>query len=215
MSFGRWKIRFAIAAAALLALAAPPPAAAPSDPAETPKQAPAHPSLAGQFLVAAETMGDPRFAQTVILMVRHDANGALGIVINRPLRERPVGDLLEALGEPRGEATGNMRLFFGGPVQPELGFVIHTADYRRPESFPIGSRFAMTGSKEIIADILKGKGPRKSLIAFGYAGWAAGQLENELKLNAWHTAAADEHLIFDEDRGRLWERAMERRTREL
>jgi putative transcriptional regulator len=212
MSFGRSTLRnFAFASVALVALAAPRPAAAPSDPAEAPGQ----PSLAGQFLVASSSMGDPRFAETVILMVRHDASGALGIVVNRPLRERPAGDLLEALGEPRGDAKGSVRIFFGGPVQPELGFVVHTADYRKPDSFPIGSRFAMTGSREIIRDILQGRGPKKSLIAFGYAGWAPGQLENELKLNAWHTAPADEQLIFDEDRERLWERAMERRTREL
>jgi putative transcriptional regulator len=213
MSFGRLKLGLAIAGAALAALAASGPAAAPSNPADMPRAD--HRSLAGQFLVASPSMSDPRFAHTVILMVRHDANGALGIVINRPLRERPVGDLLEALGEPRGEAKGTVRIFFGGPVQVELGFVIHTADYRRPETFAIGSRLAMTGSKEVIRDVLQGRGPKRSLIAFGYAGWAPGQLENEMKLDAWHTAPADEQLVFDEDRGRVWERAMERRTRDL
>jgi putative transcriptional regulator len=178
-------------------------------------QAPTHKSLAGQFLVASPAMGDPRFARTVVLMMRHDRSGAFGIVINRPLRERPVADLLEAVGEPRAGATGTLRIFAGGPVQPELGFVIHSPEYRRPETEVVGGRVAMTATKEIFRDIAKGAGPLKSLVAFGYAGWAGGQLEGELALNAWFTAPADAQLIFDEDRDRVWERAMERRTRDL
>jgi putative transcriptional regulator len=215
MSFVRWRFGLVLAGLALLGFAASRPAAAPSDPTAAPDSGRSHPSLTGQLLVAAPSMGDPRFARTVILMVRHDASGALGIVINRPLGERPAGDLLEALGEPRGDAEGSVRLFYGGPVQPELAFVVHSADDLKPDSFPIGSRFAMSGSKEMVRDVLQGRGPRKSLIAFGYAGWGAGQLEGELKQNAWHTAPADERTIFDEDRERVWERAMERRTRDL
>jgi putative transcriptional regulator len=203
-------MRAILVAAALLAPATLRGATTP----ETPK-APEHQSLAGQLLVAAPTMGDPRFARTVILMVRHDPSGALGIVINRPLRERPIADLLEALGEQREGATGSMRIFAGGPVQRELGFVVHSAEYRRAETFAIDGRLAMTGSKEIFRDIAAGKGPTKSLVAFGYAGWGAGQLEGEMKVDAWHTAPADAKLVFDEDRERVWEIAMERRTREL
>src|ERR1041385_1487206 len=98
---------------------------------EVPKDVPTHASLAGQLLVATPTMGDPRFAQTVILMARHDKNGAFGIVINKPLGERTLASLLAALGEKEEGVEGSVRVFAGGPVQPEIGFVVHSGDYRR------------------------------------------------------------------------------------
>jgi putative transcriptional regulator len=185
-------------------------AAAPAD-----SPAPARQSLAGQLLVASPAMGDPRFANSVVLMVRHDRNGALGIVINRPLGERPFATLLQVLGEPSAEARGEVRIFLGGPVQPHIVFVLHSPDYRRPETMVVDTRVAMTATREILRDLAAGRGPAKSLVAFGYAGWAPGQLEGELALNAWYTAPADERLIFEEDRDRLWDLAMERRVREL
>jgi putative transcriptional regulator len=203
-------VRLPLAFVALLA----PAALLAATTSDAPKE-PKHKSLAGQLLVASPAMRDPRFAQTVILMVRHDATGALGIVINRPLRERPVGDLLEALGEPRGDATGNIRIFHGGPVQTALGFVVHSGDYKRPETFAIAGGLGMTGNSEIVREIVAGRGPRKSLIAFGYAGWAPGQLEGEIAANAWYLAPADPKFVFDEDRDKLWELAVARRTQEL
>lgn len=198
---------------ALLAAPATIRGAVEPDVGQTPPQTPA--SLAGQLLVASPAMGDPRFKQTVILMVQHDRNGALGIIVNRPLAERPLATLLDALGEPSTGVSGTVRLFVGGPVQPEIAMVLHSADYQRPESITINRRFAMTASREIFRDIAKGAGPAKSLLAFGYAGWGAGQLEGELKLNAWFIAPADSRLVFDEDREKVWELAMERRTRDL
>src|SRR5947207_3022162 len=91
-------------------------------------------SLAGQLLIAAPNMGDPRFYQTVVLLVLHDRNGAMGIIINRPLEERPFASLLAALGESTTGVAGSVRIFAGGPVQPELGFVLHSADYHRGET---------------------------------------------------------------------------------
>jgi putative transcriptional regulator len=180
-----------------------------------PGQAPAHNSLAGQLLIASPAMGDPRFAQTVIFMVRHDRSGALGIVINRPVGERPFATLLEALGESAAEATGNARIFVGGPVQTEAGFILHSAEYRQPQTIVIDTRFALTSSRAAFRDLATGKGPKQSLIAFGYAGWGPGQLEGELTVGAWHTAPADAVLVFDEDRTKVWERALQRRTRDL
>jgi putative transcriptional regulator len=184
-------------------------------PTEAPSEKPAHASLAGQLLVASPAMGDPRFAGTVILMVRHDLTGAMGLVINRPFAARPLAALLEALGEPHPEAKGDVRLFIGGPVQPELAFVLHTPDYRQPDTIDIGGRLALTASRAVLRDIAAGSGPRKSLLAFGYAGWGPNQLEGELAYKAWFTAPADTALVFDEDRDRVWGRAMERRTRDL
>jgi putative transcriptional regulator len=176
---------------------------------------PSHSSLAGQLLVASPAMGDPRFARTVILMVRHDIKGAMGIIINRPFGTRPLGALLEALGEPHPEATGEVRLFIGGPVQPEFAFILHTPDYRQPDTLDIGGRLALTASQAVLRDIATGSGPSKSLLAFGYAGWAPNQLEAELAHGAWVTAPADLALVFDEDRDKVWELAMARRTRDL
>jgi putative transcriptional regulator len=181
----------------------------------TPAEVPQRAFLTGQLLIASPTMGDPRFVQTVILMVQHDRNGALGIVINRPLGDRPLARLLEALGEKEATVVGTVRIFAGGPVQPEIGFVIHSAEYRRPDTVDIDGRVAMTSSHEILRDIGNQRGPNKSLIAFGYAGWAPGQLEGEIANGFWFTTPQDANLVFDEDRDAVWDHAMKRRTQDL
>ena len=182
---------------------------------QDPGAAPGAASLAGQVLIAAPEMRDPRFYHAVVLMVRHNASGAFGIIINRPLGERPLASLLEALGEKDDSVTGTLTVFAGGPVQPELGFVIHSTEYHRAETVDIDAHVAMTSSREIIHDIISKHGPEKSLVAFGYAGWAPDQLENELAQRAWYTAAQDWKLIFDEDRAKVWDDAMTRRTQDL
>jgi putative transcriptional regulator len=172
-------------------------------------------SLVGQLLIAAPTIGDPRFAHTVILMVRHDEDGAFGIVINRPVGNRSIATLLEATGVNEPDLTGTVRVFAGGPVQPELGFVVHSAEYRRAETVEVDGRVAMTASRQILRDIGHNQGPGKSLFALGYAGWGPGQLEDELAHNNWFTTPEEPKLIFDDDRDKLWDDAMARRTREL
>ena len=181
----------------------------------TPAEAPQRSFLTGQLLIASPTMGDPRFAQTVILMVQHDRNGALGIVINRPVGDRPLAVLLEALGEKDAGIAGTVRIFAGGPVQPDIGFVLHSTDYHRADTVEIDGEVAMTSSREILRDIGNQRGPKKSLIAFGYAGWAPGQLEGEIAHGFWFTTPQDAHLVFDDDREELWDRAMKRRTQDL
>ena len=193
-------------AAALLAAVLLGPAAA--DPPEVA-------SLTGQLLIASPNIGDPRFAHTVILMVKHDKDGALGITINRPRGERSIASLLEAPGEDVSGIEGTLRIFAGGPVQPELGFVVHSTEYRRDETIEVDEHVAMTASRQILRDIGHHRGPQKSLFALGYAGWAAGQLEAELAHHDWFTAPEEPKLIFDDDRATLWEDAMARRTREL
>jgi len=197
----------------MLALLVAPAAlfAAPSGPAE----APAPFSLRGQLLIATPAMRDTRFDRAVILMVRHDRDGALGIVINHPLGEKPLAEILAALGTKDTAASGSVRIFLGGPVQPEVGFVVHSTDYRRPETLEVDGRLAATSSREVLRDIAMNTGPTKSLIAFGYAGWAPGQLEAELGRNVWYTAPADAGLVFDDDRDKVWEHAIARRTQDL
>jgi putative transcriptional regulator len=182
---------------------------------QNPSDAPGQASLAGQLLIAAPSLRDPRFDHTVVLMVRHSPGGALGIVINRPLGERPLASLLEAIGEKNSTAAGSLRIYYGGPVQPEIGFVVHSADYHGPETVEIDGHVAMTSSREVLRDIAGGHGPQKLLVAFGYAGWAAGQLEGELAQRAWFTATADSKLIFDQDRDKVWDDAMTHRTQDL
>src|SRR5262249_20217114 len=118
-------------------------------------------------------------------------------------------------GEEAPAVAGSVVIFAGGPVQPEIGFVVHSADYHRAETLAIDGRVAMTSSREILRDIANKQGPQKSLIAFGYAGWAPGQLEGELAHGFWFTAPEDPALVFDLDRDKVWDDAMKRRTQEL
>lgn len=205
-----WQRRPISALAAILVLAPCLDAALP-----TAAQIPPPTSLAGQLLVASPSMGDPRFARTVILMVRHDKDSALGIVVNRPIGERPLEDLLKMLGEKDATAGGTVRIFAGGPVQPEIGFVIHSSEYRQPGTIDITGRVAMTASREILRDIANNNGPKKSLVAFGYAGWGPGQLESELARRDWAIAPGDSKLIFDEDRDKVWDSAFSLRMQDL
>jgi putative transcriptional regulator len=172
-------------------------------------------SLTGQLLIAAPSIGDPRFAHTVILMVRHDGDGAFGIVINRPVGEGSIASLLEAAGEDVSGISGSVKIFSGGPVQQELGFVVHSPEYRLDGTLDVDGRVAMTANRQVLRDIGHNRGPAKSLFALGYAGWGPGQLEGELARHDWFTTPAEPRLIFDDDRANLWEEAMARRTRDL
>jgi putative transcriptional regulator len=169
-----------------------------------------HGSLAGQLLIAPPGMTDPRFDRAVILILRHDQDGALGIVINRPLGKRPMADLI---GDSA--VTGSVQVFVGGPVEPNVGFIVHSTDYRRAVTLEVDGRVAMTANREVLRDIADHKGPAKVLIAFGYAGWASGQLEAEMAHSVWYTAPEDPALVFDDDRDKVWEHATARRTQDL
>jgi putative transcriptional regulator len=186
-------------------------AASPTDPDE----AAARPSLAGQLLVAAPSMGGPYFEHTVILMVRHGPSGALGIVINKPIGDTSIANLFETLGQKRADVSDDVRVFSGGPVQPEVGFVVHSADYHRTETVVINDRLSMTSSLDILRDIGAKKGPAKVLVAFGYAGWGPDQLEHEIEAYAWGVAEADPELIFDEERDKVWDHAWKHRIQNL
>jgi len=169
-------------------------------------------SLAGQLLVATPDMGDPRFRHAVILMVQHNKDGALGIVINRPLEEMPLAKLLRALGLDSKGSDGTIRVFAGGPVQPDVGFVVHSAEYHRTGTINIDGRVAMTASRDVLRDIGHHQGPKQTLVAFGYAGWGPAQLEGELTLGGWFTEPEEPALVFEFDRDKLWDEAMKRRT---
>ena len=177
---------------------------------------PANPP-AGQLLVAASTIQDPRFYHSVILLVRHDAKGALGIMINRPLGAQPFAELLPD-GKDRDKKVaihGTIEVYFGGPVEPQLGFVIHSADYRSAATMAVAPGIAMTATREVLRAIARHQGPTKYRFAIGYSGWGAGQLEGEIARRDWFTEPATPDLVFDPDAAALWRKAMARRTREL
>jgi putative transcriptional regulator len=180
-----------------------------------PAESPGRTFLTGQLLIASTSMGDPRFDHSVILMVRHNTEGALGIVINRPLGQRSLAAILRAVGGGDSAATSEVPVYLGGPVEIEHGFVVHSAEYHRDDTLDIDGHVAMTASVDILRDIANQKGPQKSLIAFGYAGWGPGQLEGEIAREGWFTAPEDLGLVFDDDRDQVWEHAMKRRTQDL
>lgn len=171
--------------------------------------------LTGQLLVATDTMSDPRFAGTVIYMIKHDSHGALGLIVNRLLGVGPVAELLGGLGVDAAEVDGDIRVHYGGPVQLEFGFVLHSTDYVGETTQIVNDEVAFTTSVDILRDMAGGEGPKESLFALGYAGWAPGQLESEIAANAWFSVPSDHDLIFDDDLESKWQRAREKRGLDL
>jgi putative transcriptional regulator len=168
-------------------------------------------STTGQLLVATDDLRDPRFARTIVYILRHDATGALGLVVNRPVGTLPLARVLESLGRDPEGAGGEIRVHYGGPVEPERGFVLHTPAWEGGDSRVVHDGVAVTSDPAIFDAIARGTGPRRAMFAAGYAGWAAGQLEAELQGGFWLVVPADEALIFDDDAVSKWERATERR----
>ena len=144
-------------------------------------------------------MGDLRFERSVIFLCAHSAEGAMGLIVNKPAPELRFADLLAQLEDP-GERSisGARRVHFGGPVEHGRGFVLHSADYAVEEFEPAASAptFAMTATVDILQDMARGEGPQRALLALGYAGWGPGQLEGEIQANGWLTAPADAELVF-------------------
>jgi len=207
--------RFGLVVLALLALVPTNPAGARHTSSAAPHDRAGPIDLTGRLLVAAPDMPDPRFARTVIFMVRHDASGAMGIVVNRLMARGPLAKLLEGFGVEDPDVEGDINVYYGGPVEPQLGFVLHTADYVGEHTIRVRSGVALTTDIEILSAISAGKGPRLSLFAMGYAGWAAGQLERELMEGGWIVVDADEGLLFDSDLATKWDRALAKRGVDL
>lgn len=164
--------------------------------------------LTGQLLIAMPQMGDPRFSQTVIYLCAHTADGAMGIVINREIDNITFPGLLKQLDIEVPNVHDQIRVMFGGPVEPGRGFVLHSREYVQESTLLIGEEVGLTATMDILRDMAKGAGPKQSLLALGYAGWAPGQLDNEIQANGWLHAPADGNLIFAEDVGSKWDRAL-------
>ncbi|HWD56811.1 MAG TPA: YqgE/AlgH family protein [Stellaceae bacterium] len=181
----------------------PPENAAPADPP------------AGTLLIASAHIQDPRFYHAVILLLRHDQGGAFGIVVNHVVAKQTIAGLLAATGDQDNTVVGTISVLSGGPVQPQRGFLVHSADYRIAATLAVDGKVAMTASREALKDIGHHKGPRKYFFAFGYAGWGAGQLEAEIARKDWFTTPEDGALVFDDDRAKVWDEALARRGRDL
>jgi len=166
---------------------------------------------AGKLLVAGSEMKDPRFSEAVIYLVKHDGEGTLGLIVNRPIAQGPIDDLLKGIGA---EATGSqidIVIHYGGPVSSRQGFLLHTDDKTLESSLMSPNGIAMTTDAKMIEAIAAGEGPRQFLFTLGYAGWAPGQLEDEVKASSWFVIPADEALIFGQDAHGKWRRAVDKR----
>jgi len=163
--------------------------------------------LTGHFLIAMPALEDPNFYHTVTLICQHNDEGAMGVVFNRPL-DIDLGEVFKHMEiETEDKELEKKHVYYGGPVQVERGFVLHKPDGDWESTMPISDELAVTTSRDIIEDIAQGKGPEKFLIALGYAGWEAGQLEYEISENAWLSGPANIDIIFDTTYDKRWESA--------
>lgn len=164
--------------------------------------------LTGQLLVAMPQMQDPRFMRTVIFMCAHTEDGAMGLVVNRLVDNVTFPDLLEQLNIQTGPVDNEIHVHFGGPVETGRGFVLHSSDYVQDATLVIDETVALTATVDILKAIAEGSGPQSSLLALGYAGWGAGQLDEEIQANGWLSVAPDPNLIFGTNLEGKWEKAM-------
>ncbi len=164
-------------------------------------------NLTDHFLIAMPTLGDPNFFRTVTYMCQHNDEGALGIIINRAT-DMTLSDILEQMKiETDDEATLDLPIYYGGPVQSDRGFVIHEPVGDWNSSFQVTESVALTTSRDILEAIAAGEGPKKVLIALGYAGWGEGQLEQEIVENAWLNVPAKMEILFDIPPSQRWRSA--------
>jgi len=163
--------------------------------------------LNNQFLIAMPGMDDPNFAQTVTLVCEHSARGALGIIINRPLT-MDLGEVFEQLGLDASHShVSRQNVLLGGPVQTDRGFVLHSPGAGFESTMPVSEKLHLTTSRDILDALASGQGPERAIVALGYAGWEAGQLEDEMARNAWLTVPVDENLLFDVPAEDRWQAA--------
>lgn len=167
-------------------------------------------SLKNHFLIAMPSMNDPYFSRSVTYICEHDENGAMGLIINQPISQLSVSQLLKKMELDNHDSQDNelsRPVYHGGPVSPERGFVLHKSQMPWSSSIQISDQLSITTSKDILQVLGTEATPEQYLITLGYAGWTAGQLEEEIKANSWLTIEADLEILFDTDPGERWEKA--------
>jgi putative transcriptional regulator len=166
-------------------------------------------TLAGKLLVAMPGIGDPRFDRTVIMLCSHDAEHAMGVVINRPKDELILSDVLDHLGLEIDGQAAERSVLDGGPVQTDRGYVLHSADFAAgPATHDVGPGVRLTATRDVLEAVASDHAPERFVLALGCAGWGAGQLEDELQHNAWQVVEFDNAIVFDEEHDDKWERAI-------
>ncbi|HIP08738.1 MAG TPA: YqgE/AlgH family protein [Rhodospirillales bacterium] len=166
--------------------------------------------VTGQLLIAMPGMRDERFAKSVIYMCAHSEEGAMGLVLNQRLDSLTFAELISQLELDEKHLSRDVPVHFGGPVESGRGFVLHTSDYQQDATLEVVNGVALTATVEILKAIAQGKGPQKSLLALGYAGWGPGQLDMEIRANGWLQVPSDSEIIFDIEPDTKWERAIQR-----
>ncbi|MFN3938157.1 MAG: YqgE/AlgH family protein [Gemmobacter sp.] len=165
--------------------------------------------LSGRLLIAMPGLGDPRFEKSVVLMCRHSAQAAMGLIVNKPRPEIGFLDLLDQLGIARTPAARVIPVHFGGPVEHGRGFVLHSGDFDAGSgTMQVPGGFALTATQEVLEQLAAGFGPSRALLALGYAGWGPGQLESEIARNDWLIADATPDLVFADDNSGKWAGAL-------
>ncbi|MCL7463825.1 YqgE/AlgH family protein [Phaeovulum sp. NW3] len=169
--------------------------------------------LTGKLLIAMPGMGDPRFEHGVVFICAHGSEGAMGLIVNKPLPRPSFAELLEQLRlRPEAGAAGDMpapAVLFGGPVETSRGFVLHSPDWSgQTASMAVTPDLSMTATRDILDAMAEGRGPAQALLALGYAGWGPGQLEREILDNGWLTTEGDAALTLDRDHATKWARAL-------
>ena len=155
-------------------------------------------NLTRHFLIAMPNMADPNFSRTLTYICEHNDQGALGLVVNRPIDDLTLQALFERLSLTlRDNERADAPVYFGGPVQTDRGFVLHSPAGNWQSTLRVGDRIGLTTSKDILEAVGRGEGPQQMLVTLGYAGWSPGQLEHEISQNAWLTVAARDGIIFD------------------
>lgn len=167
--------------------------------------------LKGKLLIAMPDMGDPRFAYSVIFMCAYSAEGAMGLVINKPTNDLSLANLLEQLDISRSDEARDLPVHFGGPVEHGRGFVLHDHGYHSAIStLDVTEDFAMTATLDILEDLAQGRGPTHAIIALGYAGWGPGQLAGEIAQNGWLSCEADARIVFETPDAMKWQAALKK-----
>lgn len=166
-------------------------------------------NLVGKLLIAMPDMSDPRFANTVIYMCAHSEEGGMGLIVNKPQPDVKFAKLLEQMEIPVSVGVRNVRVHYGGPVDQQRGFVLHSNDYASDNgTLDVDDDFRMTATLQVLEDLAKGEGPLVSMMALGYAGWGPGQLEYEIGQNGWLTSPPSDEILFGADNDGKWAAAL-------
>lgn len=166
-------------------------------------------TLTGKLLVAMPGMSDPRFDKSVIMMCAHDAEHAMGVVINKPKDDLKLSEVLGHLGLKAGDQTATRAVLDGGPVRPDRGYVLHSEDFAAGDATQsVAPGLRLTATRDVLEAVASDRAPASFVLALGCAGWSAGQLEDELKHNAWLVVDYNDAIVFDADHDDKWDRAI-------